>query len=288
MFDYLRAFFRSKADEEQEQLNAYLDNALPPEERRQFELLLQNNAELQAALASLRLLKASLAQLPRHRAPRSFALSAAVHGRRRSQTAVRLYPVLRAATALSAFFLVLAVVLNLLTPTSQQAVMMADSAMETESVALMEAAEPRALAVPEVAVTEAEEELVMGMMVVETEESELTTVEADVATRVQATAEAGAPLPAAPDPEAAPGEDMPSGGVDREAASPIAAELTAAPPLLVTPATQTALVVEPTPTPMPIVTTPLTRTPWQFVQIVFGATFLLLLAVTLYLRRRLL
>ena len=133
MFDFLRAIFRSPADKEQEQLSAYLDNALSPAERRQFEQMLQDNAELQAALTSLRLLKANLRQLPRHRAPRSFALSAAVHGRRRSQTAVRLYPILRAATVLSAFFLVLAVVMSLLTPGGQQAATMADSAVELES-----------------------------------------------------------------------------------------------------------------------------------------------------------
>jgi len=295
MFDFLRAIFRSTADKEQEQLSAYLDNALSPAERRQFEQMLQDNAELQAALTSMRLLKANLRQLPRRRAPRSFALSAAVHGRRRPQTAVRLYPVLRAATVLSAFFLVLAVVMSLLTPGGQQATMMADSAVELESVALMEAAEPvepRALAVPEAATAETEEEMVAGLMAVDVEEGVTVLTESDVEPKVEETEAAAARQPAAPEPEAAPveesAEEMPTGGVDSAAAPPIAAELTAAPLILVTPTIYAPLVVEPTPTPMPLVITPPARTPWQIIQIVFGASFLVLLAVTLYLRRRLL
>jgi anti-sigma factor RsiW len=295
MFDFLRAVFRSTADKEQEQLSAYLDNALSPVERRQFEQKLQDNAELQAALTSLRLLKANLRQLPRHRAPRSFALSAAVHGRRRPQMAVQLYPMLRAATVLSAFFLVLAVVMSLLTPGDQQAATMADSAVELESLALMEAAEPaepRALAVPEAATAEAEEEMVAGLMAVDVEEGVMVAAESDVEPKVEETEAAAVRRPAAPETGAAPVEEpvgeMPTGGVDSEAAPPIAAELTAAPLPLVTPTIYAPLIVEPTPMPMPLVITPPARIPWQIIQTVFGASFLVLLAVTLYLRRRLL
>ncbi len=58
-----------------EQLSAYVDGALPPEEQRAVEARLASDPAWQAAWAELRALKTGLAHLPPPRRPRDFTLA---------------------------------------------------------------------------------------------------------------------------------------------------------------------------------------------------------------------
>ncbi|RMH01464.1 MAG: hypothetical protein D6706_01865 [Chloroflexi bacterium] len=108
MLDFLRQLRKSAEERRQEQLHAYLDDALSPRERQQFEQLLAQDAELQALVAQHRRLKQQLRELPRRPVPRNFTLDPAVYGRPARQPLVQLYPVLRMGTVLTAFFFVIA------------------------------------------------------------------------------------------------------------------------------------------------------------------------------------
>lgn len=119
MFDFLRNITKSAEEKRQERLNAYLDNALSAQERRRFEQELEQDAALRAELEALRWVKLSVQQVPRVRAPRNFVLDPAVYGQKESQGQGVLsgfYPGLRVATALTAFFFMLALALDLATP----------------------------------------------------------------------------------------------------------------------------------------------------------------------------
>ncbi|MFW6069203.1 MAG: anti-sigma factor family protein [Chloroflexota bacterium] len=119
MFDFLRNITKSAEEKRQERLNAYLDNALSAQERRRFEQELEQDAGLRAELEALRWVKLSVQQVPRVRAPRNFVLDPAVYGQKKSQRQGALsgfYPGLRVATALTAFFFMLALALDLATP----------------------------------------------------------------------------------------------------------------------------------------------------------------------------
>ncbi len=116
MIDFVRNWTKSAEEKRQEALNAYLDDALAPKERRQFERLLAEDAGLQAELAQRRALKAHLRQLPRRRAPRNFTLDPAVYGRPQRQPLFQLYPTMRTAAALTAFFFILAIAADLFLP----------------------------------------------------------------------------------------------------------------------------------------------------------------------------
>ena len=291
MLDFLKALVRSRADVQRERLHAYLDNALPTEERRQFEQALADDSALQAALDDLRLLKMNLSRLPRVRAPRSFALNAtvhgraAVHGRHRPKTAARLYPIMQGAVALTAFFLVLAVVVDLSTGRAarETAVMTAaDSPMESEAVALMEAApspaESRMMTAPEMTTTieaKAEEgEMSSGAMFFEET--------AEVVVESERLVEEDAALTQS-------AADQPHGGVDSEAPPPIAPAPSAMSTALPEPASEPEAALELTPLPtldQPSAATP-GRSLWQTAQIILGAILAVTLTLTLYLRRRL-
>lgn len=119
MFDFLRNITKSAEEKRQERLNAYLDNALSAQERGRFEQELEQDAGLRAELETLRWVKLSVQQVPRVRAPRNFVLDPAVYGQKESQGQGVLsgfYPGLRVATALTAFFFMLALALDLATP----------------------------------------------------------------------------------------------------------------------------------------------------------------------------
>lgn len=171
MFDFLRNLTRSADDRRQEALNAYLDNALSAREQTRLEQQLAADPVLEAELNQLRQVKSRLHQLPRLRAPRNFTLDPAVYGRPASSPAVRLYPFLRTATALTAFMFILALSLTffnqggLLTAGEiQDQALEAPVAARVETEAAMESApaEPEELlaATREVAAPRAEEEAV--------------------------------------------------------------------------------------------------------------------------------
>jgi anti-sigma factor RsiW len=114
MFDFLRDLRKSEEERRQEALSAYLDGALTPAEKRRFERLLAADEALRASLETQRMIKASMARLPRVRAPRNFTLDPALYGRPLRSTADRLYPVMRVATVVVAIVFVLVLAIDLL------------------------------------------------------------------------------------------------------------------------------------------------------------------------------
>lgn len=115
MLDFLRDLTKSAEEKRQEQITAYVDGALSPAERRQFETQLNSDSALRAEVKQLQRLKQSLRQLPERRVPRNFTLDPAVYGKPAPQPLFRLVPTMRVATVLTAVFLVIAVTADLLT-----------------------------------------------------------------------------------------------------------------------------------------------------------------------------
>lgn len=120
MFDFWHNLTKSAEEKQQEALHAYLDNALSPRQRRQFEQQLAQDAGLRAELAQLQRLKQNLRRLPRQPVPRNFTLNPALYGRPRRQPLVQAYPALRFATVLTAFFFILALGISLTMPDADQ------------------------------------------------------------------------------------------------------------------------------------------------------------------------
>jgi hypothetical protein len=112
MFDFLRDRGSTAEDKRREALSAYLDGALTPIERERFDARLARDPELRADLEQLRVLKLQMRNMPRRRVPRSFALDPAIYGRPKSRPLMQLYPALRGATALAAFFLIFTLALG--------------------------------------------------------------------------------------------------------------------------------------------------------------------------------
>lgn len=91
-----------------ESLSAYLDNQLNPSDRIAIEARLKGDPELQTALKELRRTHLILRHAPRYRVPRTFTLTSAMAGNRRSSGIVSgAYPVLRLASALATLFFIL-------------------------------------------------------------------------------------------------------------------------------------------------------------------------------------
>lgn len=109
MFDFLRNLTKSAEEKQQEALNAYLDDALSPQERRQFEHLLVRDADLRLEVEQRRALQMQMRQMPRRRVPRNFTLDPALYGRPQRQPLFQLYPVMQAAAVLTAIFFILAI-----------------------------------------------------------------------------------------------------------------------------------------------------------------------------------
>jgi hypothetical protein len=110
MFDFLRQFRQTAEEKQQEALSAYLDDALPSRQREAFERLLNEDADLRRELTAQRRIRQQMLQLPQRAVPRSFTLNPALYGPPRRERLAQAYPVLRAATALTAvfFFIILA------------------------------------------------------------------------------------------------------------------------------------------------------------------------------------
>jgi hypothetical protein len=156
MFDFLRNLPKTEEEKRQERLSAYLDNALTSQQRQAFEKELDTDTTLQASLEQQRLLKQNLSQMPRMRAPRSFTLDPAAYGRPAPQPAFTLYPILRGATALAAILLIFLFTLEWVSPTLDEETVAqvpalstsaeldesADSSEETAAEEPLEEAEP--------------------------------------------------------------------------------------------------------------------------------------------------
>jgi len=115
MFDFLRNLTKSAEEKRQETVAAYLDEALPDRVRQQFEQEMAQDEALRQEVEQLRLIKHSLRQLPQREVPRNFILDPAKYGRPARQPWVKAYPVLRAATAMTAFFLIFALATGIFT-----------------------------------------------------------------------------------------------------------------------------------------------------------------------------
>jgi len=106
MLEFWRERNSTAEEKRQIMLNAYLDNALPADERERFEVQLAQDEGLRADLERSRLLQGQMQAIARRRVPRSFALDPALYGRPKSQPLMNAYPLLRSATALAAIVLV--------------------------------------------------------------------------------------------------------------------------------------------------------------------------------------
>jgi hypothetical protein len=127
-----------------ELLSSYLDRALGPAEMRRLEQRLQADPELRAALEALRATRDVLRQLPRRRAPRSFALSPRQVAHR--PPLPRFYPLLQWSTALTVFLVAILLSLPLILPRPSFTASMVAPA---ETATVLEAASPRAAPSPQ-------------------------------------------------------------------------------------------------------------------------------------------
>ncbi|WP_448600383.1 anti-sigma factor family protein, partial [Thermoleptolyngbya sp.] len=140
MWDFWRNWRKPAAEKQLELLNAYLDDALTPRQREALEARLGQDEALRAELAQLRQVREGLRQLPRRPAPRNFTLDPALYGRPQRQPLVQAYPVLRAATLLTAFFFVLALALQAISPPRAMLFTAAESAAAPAAQVAIEAA----------------------------------------------------------------------------------------------------------------------------------------------------
>jgi hypothetical protein len=141
MLDFLRNRGRSEQDRRQEMLNAYLDGELTPVERDRFEQQLAQNSDLRDELADMQFWQQQMRDLPPRRVPRNFTLDPTLYGPPQRQVWGNAFPALRAATALTAFLLVIALAANVyMSSFSTGAVSQAVMAPAFES-ATMQAAE---------------------------------------------------------------------------------------------------------------------------------------------------
>ena len=135
MFDFMRDRGSTAKEKRLEVLGAYLDNALTAAERARLEEQLAGDANLREELERLRVFKLQLRALSRRRVPRSFALDPALYARPKARPLMQLYPVLRGATAMTAFLLVFTLALGMFQGQFAGGVTMSSSEAGTESVA---------------------------------------------------------------------------------------------------------------------------------------------------------
>ena len=280
MFDFARNLTKSAEEKQQEMLAAYIDDALSPTERRQFEVQLARDEALAAQVRQQRLIKQRLSTMPRRRVPRTFALDPAVYGKPTPQPLFRLYPALQAATVLAALMLMFLVGLEAFGGAAQQATseasvaMVEESAETTSDITAQNAAPAEAeLTVAESAAEEAPAEEAVAASAV-----------ADAQTADEAAPEEPVQGFAAP---AAEGEAVPTvASVPREGEA--AAELRAAPAEgQLTQSTEAyAATVEAPQAAETAVNPEPTLSPLRGLQIGLALTFVILLILTLLVRQR--
>jgi hypothetical protein len=227
MFDLLRNLTKSSDDKQQELLHAYLDDELTPAERQRFDQTLARHPDLQRNLAQSRMLKQQLRQLPRRPIPRSFQLDPAEYAPPQRQPLFQLYPAMRLATVMTAFFFILAVAADLFLETGgmetfsapgEDVAMIADEAFDETAAEQM------------VEVTRVVTE--MEQVVEEPAAEELEEI-VEVEAAAESAAEESEPAEARAEPAASPAEAAEEGapaeadGVDAEGESLVAAAPTA-------------------------------------------------------------
>jgi len=278
MFNSMRD--RGDRDRLQETLDAYLDNALTPAERARFEAQMTADARLRTEVEQLRALRWQMRAMPRRRVPRSFALDPAAYARPKAQPLLQLYPVLRGATALSAFLLIFVLALGAFQ--GQFGGAGAPAAAAVTSTTAQDSAEIAAIEAPQQ--PPAEESAAMTA----DEAARTASPETTSVTEEAAAAELAAPAPAGtsvPVPEG----DLSLGASPPEAtllpnAGGAIAEAELAPTLAAEPTMELFAVQEAANAPAPeAVAQPSTL---LLVQIGLGVLFLVLLALWLLARRR--
>lgn len=277
MFDWLRNIRQSAEEKQQERLNAYLDNALSPQERERLEQEMSQDASLRRAVEQLRQIKLAVRQMPRVAVPRNFTLSPAQVSQPIRPARLVWQPALSLATVVAAVFLVSVLLLERVTLSSSQEVPVS---MSAEIVAYDTAA-----GADDAAANQTESNV---RTLTESPAPQVMVQEAAATLEVEA--EVGV---MSGDATAPPGSD--TGDEPAAAEAPGEGELAAfeVSPTFTPTMTMTAvpsLVLNPTPTVTPIkaaepaAAAPIS--PWRLAQIGLGVLFLVLLTATLYLRRR--
>jgi len=278
MFNSMRD--RGDRDRLQETLDAYLDNALTPAERARFEAQMTADPRLRTEVEQLRALRWQMRAMPRRRVPRSFALDPAAYARPKAQPLLQLYPVLRGATALSAFLLIFVLALGAFQ--GQFGGVGAPAAASVTSTTAQDTAEIAAIEAPQEAPAE-ESAAITADEAARTASPEATTV-AEEATA----AELAAPYPAST-PVPVPEGDLSLGALPPEAtllpnAGGAIEEAELAPTLAAEPTMEPFAIQEAANAPVPeTVEPPASLLPWQ---IGLGVLFLVLLVLWLLARRR--
>ena len=175
MFDFLRNLRKSAEEKQQEQLHAYLDDALTPQEQQQFEREMAQDAALRAEVDDLRVMKQQLRDLPRRPVPRSFTLDPAVYGRPARQPLFQFYPVLQGATVLTALFFILTLSLTLFQPQAEP-----QTAAAVPQAAFSEAESSAAEAPAELSVEDSADEVATNAVEETVEETVVETVAEEV------------------------------------------------------------------------------------------------------------
>lgn len=302
MFDFVRNLSKSEAEKRQEALSAYLDEALSAGRRQAFERQLADDANLQQELETQRLIRQQMRALPRRSVPRSFTLDPAVYGAPHKEPLVQAYPVLRAATALTAFFFVMALAFSLVnkgafSQSAAMAPMAAEAPMEESEIAAAPQMAADEVVTEEVAAdTAVEESAASGAMPAAEAPVEMTRVVTEEAAEEAPTDGAAGLAQAVPTPAplatqglpgmlptATPSElprpeatQLADAAARAAATESYAAETANAVPL------QATAVAEPAPAPVP---GPVSL--WLWLPVVLGGLLLILLFVTFAARRRL-
>lgn len=178
-----------------ETLSAYLDGELNQKETRSFEARVQGDENLRASLDSLKLTRTLLRDQPIQRAPRNFTLSPQMAGVSRRRTAAPVFPVMRLASVLATFFLVVLSVGNLVASRMQPVQISQSSAIQQPAFGMGSggggADAPESLSMPEELPAAAQPELESGDMALEA----LPVEAVPTGTGVQAKAMATIPAP---------------------------------------------------------------------------------------------
>lgn len=272
MFDFWRNLTKSKAEKEQELLHAYIDNALSPSERADFEARLAHDVELRAQVNSIQRMQQLMAAVPRRRVPRNFTLDPAEYGRPARQPLLQAQPALRLATAVTAIVFVIVLALDWTGPG-----MMQTAVFEADMVAQ-----------EEVAVRERSVEVITETITEEMEIFQITADEVEVEAAPEAAPIEEGAMMVAPESEPYPvatneAEAMPA--APPEPAIPPVTEAVDSDLVTRTITTETEVVVTAVPpTNIPPTPTPITSTQW--LQLGLGALLALLFLLLLMARRQ--
>jgi hypothetical protein len=112
MLNLLRNLRKSTVEKREERTTAFVDGALSAADRQLFEQEMAADPVLRAEVEQLQALKTALRQIPPRRVPRNFTLDPALVGRPQPAGLTPIYPAMRLATALTAFFFIFAIALS--------------------------------------------------------------------------------------------------------------------------------------------------------------------------------